>query len=627
MKSISNQSIRIALQMTACLFLALGFVIAQSQAADSGAVPKVTPNISGSRALPLDQAVTPNRSRTPTLTPTIVPIPRTSARGPLSVLSIPGQPQVDANTVALYHLDTPNGNLAIDETGNYTGTLYGNATIATTGLYGGVLHLDGSGSFLRTGNVGSLTSGTIEAFVDFANACYGTVGYPFTVFSAGGEYGSSQQVLWLGDDGYLKFEIVANSKLYIADSRINPCRYLAGGNTAPYFYAIGKPAMWPYETWRFHHVAGTWGPRGIEIWVDGVLHGVGQYVADPNNPPSDTIDCNPQTQELSVNYPICDYPVMGLVPGSYGGALPPYTTFLIGCDQFARCLNGRVDEVRISNIQRIFSATVDPTTTPTPTWTPVSISGAESVDPNTLALYHFNPAPAGETWEEVSQQYKYLSGQAVIVSGGRFGSGLLLDGNGSYLRTGNLGSLYMGAVEAWVSFASPVGYQPIFASTEYYNSTGSLLFLGGNQGDAAFGIYDGNNMHWVDSGVRISSLIGCWHHLAGTWGPRGAEVWVDGSLMKSDTSYTGGMIQVFDWRVGCDFGGLCTTGTLDEVRVSNIQRTFTSATLRPVRAAPFVLRSPCLGTPRAPLAASGLGNLVFLPFVQVAPTPAAPPCL
>ncbi len=564
-------------------------------------------------------------SQTPTTIPNLA-FSGTQARGAARMLRLPGQPGVDANTVALYHFDAPNGNTAIDATGRYTATLHGNAFATSSGLYGGVLQLDGRdgpGSYVRTGNLGALDSGTIEAFVDFQTACTSTSDY-FGIFSAGGEFGSNQpQGFWLGTDGFLKFKVVVDDKLYVADSAINPCRYLDGnGSKDSYFVGWGLPvekALWPYETWRFHHVAGTWGPRGIEIWVDGVLHGVGFYVPDPSNPPAhDGYSCSPQQQQGSWHYPDCDSPPPGLVPGAYAGGLSPYGTFLIGCDSSATCFKGRIDEARISSIQRTFTTAVDPTVTPLPTWTPVSISGEYPVDSHTLALFHLNSeirSPANnKVWEEVSQQYRNLVGQAAIVPTGRFGSALALDGNGSLLAPGNLGVLGVGTIELWVNLAGRSGTQPLYAAKQYYNSTGTVLEFGASHnGNISLEISDGTASYATDSGVTSSSLAGCWHHLAGTWGPRGLEIWIDGALRSANGAFTRGMADpVDDWSIGCDFAGTCTQGVLDEVRVSKIQRVFTPRALAGRANTNTGSRQPVAG-----------GTPYYFPIIQIQPTPSA----
>lgn len=639
-----GRSSRVALSTIACLFITLGFVGAESQPFNVKVLLSQTPIPPYSFSSPQNQMPTLARTKTPTLTSTAVLFPRVPAgRSSYAPLFMQGQPQVDANTIALYHFDTPAGSQSIDATGNYTGTLYGNASIATTGLYGGALQLDGSGSYVRTGNVGSLDSGTIESFVDFAEGCY-TASEDFTIFSAGGEFGSNQQpVLWLGSEGYLRFYFYANNKLYLADSTINPCRYLAGGNVSPNFYPYGLSAEWPYETWRFHHVAGTWGPRGIEIWVDGVLHGVGQYVPDPTNlPPHNGYSCSPQQQELSPVYPNCNVPQIGLVPGSYGGGLPSYSTFLIGCgsnpnpmDPTPNCFKGRIDEVRISNIQRTFTVAVDPTITPTPTQTPVGIVGAYSVDAQTLALYHLEsigPAPSRVVNDEAGMNNAQWEGNTSLVSQGRFGNAFYLDGNGSFFHTANAGNPMNGSVEAWVNLAGPGGqYGIVSAGYEAYQM-GDKINLGVDWGSSTlrFGINDGNQWFWADSGVAPSYLFGCWHHVAGTWGGRGLEIWVDGVLRGSIAFYGGmpGGASTYPYLFGCDGFGRCMKGKIDEVRVSNVQRTFTpnSPSFRPsfsTKPNSTVSRGSTPSTGRSP---SASGTLTFLPFVEVNPTPTPPPC-
>ncbi|MBI4789482.1 MAG: LamG domain-containing protein [Chloroflexi bacterium] len=256
-----------------------------------------------------------------------------------------------------------------------------------------------------------------------------------------------------------------------------------------------------------------------------------------------------------------------------------------------------------------------PTITPTPTNTPVPILGEYPVDTKTAALFHLNfqtQSPSPMILEEVTQQYRYLAGQAAIVPNGRFNGGLLLDGNASGLGTGNLGSIGIGTLEMWVNFSSDwSGAQPLFVATQYYNSTSPILFFGSApQGTILFGFFDGTSGHLLDSGVSPTTLAACWHHLAATWGTRGMEIWIDGQLRKSDTSSTQGMInQVYDWHVGCDFGGQCAKGLFDETRVSTVQRTFV--------AAPRTNRL----SPRSP---SSSQNLLFLPFIAYSPCPYGP---
>ena len=620
-----NWSSRTILKALACLFLALGFY--------AGASAASSPLQSEEHVSPLSRSAAQSASRTPTLAPTrgLSALQKAPASA-LVAQSIPGQPTVDTHTVALYHFDAPTGNnQVIDATGRYTATLNGNATVTSSGLYAGVLQIDGNGSYVRTGHFDNVdfSQGTIEAYVDFNAAC--ASGHDDSIISAGGEYGSNQPIMKLTARNGLMFGIyVAGNPGYwvYANSGINACRYLImGGGGFPF----------PYDDVRFHHVAGTWGPRGIEIWVDGVLHGVGN--TDPNSQTEPyPYQCNPQSQfgvqgrPPNPNAPYsCPTPVMyptmaSFPPGDYTGSLPAYSTFLIGCDATGACFNGSVDEVRISNIQRTFTMAVLPTNTPTPTVTPISYSGEYSVDANTVALFHFNPDLPGLTWEEVHQQNKGLLGQAVIVPGGRFGTGLELGGNGSGLGAGDLGSPRPGTIEAWVFLSNPNGRIPIFTAAPW-GSSNLDLFLGASpQGNIGFGMFNGTDSAGVDSGVPPSALANCWHHIAGTWGPRGLEIWIDGVLENTNSSYTGGIVGGSNnWVVGCDLSGNCMNGVIDEVRVSDVQYRFSASSLKPVRR--FLSSLPRPYTPEAshsPILNSGQGFLLYFPFVGVMPSPT--PC-
>lgn len=573
----------------------------------------------------------PSPSRTPSPAATASPTRAQSTRAPRAPRAAPGQTQVDANTVALYHFDTAD-TAAIDATGHYTGTLVGNAQVGVPMLYDGVLSLDGNVSYVRTGYLGDLSEGTIEAFVDFSQACNSS--WSLTILSAGGDWGSGQTALWMGalpetsdTAPYLKFAMFDGTKWRVADAGITACRYLVTGGTTnpPPWEHI--PVRWPYETWRFHHVAGTWGPRGLEIWVDGVLHGIASTDPDPSWPYN--YKCNPQDQEASSLYPLCKTPVVvpsmtpGPPQGAYYGGLSGYATFMIGCDAGATifagmpsgmCFKGRIDEVRISNVQRTFSAAVVPTVTPTPTNTPQAITGPSVVDQFTKALYHLDNVGGSIVQDETGQYNGALSADARIVAEGRFGGSLALncaisgDGYGTYAHLPNMGSPLAGTLEAWVKYTQADRPFAVIHGGDEYGLPTSRYFLGVPfLTTLRFGAYDGANMHWVDSGVTATTLAdNCWHHLAGTWGPRGMELWIDGTIRGTD-SYTGNAQNwISTYLIGCDSRGNCFRGNIDEVRMSIIQRVFTPFTLGAGRARAVV-------TPRRILAGD---YSVFLPLIS-----------
>jgi concanavalin A-like lectin/glucanase superfamily protein len=590
----------------------------------------------------------------PTKSPTTAPKTRifSTPTQTTSYLSrAPRKLSPDPDTVALYHFDNQIGQLVPDETGHYTGTLYGTAFITPTGLFGGALQTDGNGSYVRVGSLGDMPQGTFEAFVDFRNACYGTVGGDFGIFAAGGEYGTNHTILRLGitrnqnsypqasAEAFLHFKIItADGRTARAVSGINPCRYLDGSPQNFGFWNL--PTVWPYETWRFHHVAATWGPRGLEIWVDGVLHGVGLYDNYQDLEYIWPYQCSPQEQVQfypNTPYPACGEPQMGLVQGAYSGGVPSsaYTTFLIGCDAGGACFNGRIDEARISNVQRTFRCAgpvgplgppdcVDPTVTPTPTQTPDNISSEYSVDGYTLALYHLNfqSSPWPGVLDQVSGNYSGLNANAVVVPGGRYNGSLSVDGNGSYFATYNVGNPWRGAVEAWVNLTNPNGSFHFISAGDGFASKMSLGVISYWSPNIRFGI-QGN---WADSRILPTALVGGWHHVAGTWGPRGMEIWIDGSLCGTN-SFTGKMGDSVDnFRAACkiDNNGVseCMQGGIDELRVSNIQRSYSpiGLGLSPLRLRPV----PNITPARTPVSSAQPPASIFFyyfPFLSFVPPP------
>ena len=86
---------------------------------------------------------------------------------------------------------------------------------------------------------------------------------------------------------------------------------------------------------EWHHIAGTWGPRGVEVWIDGELKGTNEAwkLGIPN---------------------------------------PAYQTLLIGSNSWHGDINGIMDELRVSDIQRdslfLLSIGIEPRSKLTITW-------------------------------------------------------------------------------------------------------------------------------------------------------------------------------------------------------------------------------------------------------------------
>ncbi len=561
-------------------------------------------------------------ARVPTLVDgTPFPVLATPVLATPAATPLPGQPKLDNYTVALYRFDAP-GSTAFDETWRYPGWFNGGASITSPGLYRGALSLPGPTSFVGTGNLPALNQGTLEAFVDFQSACQTAADYYSIITAQAADSGDT--ILALKVSVGLTFGIYSDGLWHWASSGINACRYLSYGPSAP---------GWPYETWRFHHVAGTWGPRGLEIWVDGVLHGVGNNDPDADISPYPYM-CNPQMQlgdwpwPPNPLYPVCQTPVVAprmpaYPPGDYTGGIPS-ASLVIGCGR-DRCFNGRIDEVRVSNIQRTFSVAVVPTITPTPTHTPVYIGSQYAPDSNTTGLYHldqhvwmgadhFTKDAVNEQWDAV------LEGNAALTPGGRFDSGMALDGSYSWGMPSFLGMSPtivppgpIGAFEAWVNLApdSP-DMSPFFAAGNQYDLINFGLYPPA-PGHIAFRVDNGDVILSNDTQIMRSDLVGSWHHVAATWGGRGLEVWLDGMLCNS-VEFSGTFPDVKEYiAAGCDRNGHCMKGGIDEVRVSNVQRRYSPVTGQSQRWQSLFRESSA-------------SYSVFFPFIVLAPTPARVPC-
>ncbi len=626
--------LRFALQSAVCLGIICTFIASPSMPAMTPLPAKAFDTTADRRLAPKALPPRTESTKTPTAspsalraslnaaatTPTASPVPNTPA--PVRISRSPRVLDVDSNTLALFHFDNQVGASLLDVTGNYTATIHGNITL-TPGLFDKSLLTSATG-YVTMDSLGAMTRGTIELYVDFQPACR-NIANPtlseFTIVSMGGNFGSGIYGARIVENtSRLDFEILTATGWVVASSGINACRYLNQKGAE----------VWPYETVRFHHVAATWGPRGMEIWVDGVLHGITHPDFFINGLYNPDYECNPQSQIASRYYPYCETPILGRVdyPKVYQGAIPAHTTVLIGCDPSGNpdtCFVGRLDDLRISDIQRTFTVDVVPPSTPTPTNTPVAPVGEYTADANTVALYHLNALNASGYVPDATaaQHHGRLMGQASLVSTGHFNGSLKTSASNAYVKINDINPWSLvntGTVEAWVNLnyvSAPfsvlsAGPEP---GASYFRMSLGMPYAGST---LRFGIWDGWQIQWADSGVTPADLGGCWHFLAGTWGARGVEIWVDG-VKRGTNSFTNRM-EYWDttYLIGCDGKGMCMPGYIDEVRFSGLQRTFTTprAPARAVAAPTF--------QPTRVFAPAASGNALFLPFVQIKPAPVCP---
>ncbi|MCX6353657.1 MAG: LamG domain-containing protein [Candidatus Aureabacteria bacterium] len=226
---------------------------------------------------------TPTPTRTPTQTPTPIPTLTPTPEGAYTP---------DANTVALYHFNENTGTTSADATGSYNLTLSSASIWTAPGKFGAsALNCAGayyasSGTLLDT----APNKGTIELWF-----CPN-----ITISSSLGDYQMLLgKVNMEGHEMQLTF-MPGTGKL----------RWFSG--PIPYLYST--TSMWTGGTW--YHVATTWGARGAEIWVNGVLE-----------------DSNSDTGKIAD----------GSWYDFYLGRYAPTDSYKF---------NGKIDEFRLSNVQR-----------------------------------------------------------------------------------------------------------------------------------------------------------------------------------------------------------------------------------------------------------------------------------
>jgi len=213
------------------------------------------------------------------------------------------------------------------------------------------------------------------------------------------------------------------------------------------------------------------------------------------------------------------------------------------------------------------------------------------MDANTLVLFNFD-TPSNKTVVNESGDANLngeLFGNAKIAQGeGKYGGCLILDGDGDYLRVNPFGNPDEGTVEFWFkvphanpsqkSLAPGVLWTLTSACGEYGESFDSPFILATHTGISSpnlwFGIWTDK---WIvaDSGIDANDLTGQWHHVAGTWGKRGLEIYIDGKLSGENKDFAGTLPDPAykAWIIGSDSWKADVEGAIDGVRLSNKQRT------------------------------------------------------
>jgi serine/threonine protein kinase/formylglycine-generating enzyme required for sulfatase activity len=208
-----------------------------------------------------------------------------------------------------------------------------------------------------------------------------------------------------------------------------------------------------------------------------------------------------------------------------------------------------------------------------------------AVDEHTVALYHFDD----DAKDAVGKHDGTLHGSPKFVPG-RFGNAVQFSGAGDCIRLGNVHKAPerrsdQGTVEMWVRLDTRQSVLVLLscgADIESQSSLGgarrgvSLCLPSARGKTLGLSVWDPRSRNWrvALSSVDPATLVGTWHHLAGTWGPRGVEVWIDGQL-QGQNPFKGGLDPEYQAAlVDTNALGYHAFATIDELRISDVQRSF-----------------------------------------------------
>jgi len=204
---------------------------------------------------------------------------------------------LDENTLALYHFNEDSGSILLDETGRWNGTL-DSSVRSTTGFAGKCLSLS-TGKFSTFGTIipDNTPNGTIELYFSFDPDSVNTGNHILI-----GNDGARCNILYKGDT------------LYFLKNHSNFTKYVK--------------ALASVQKGKWHHVAGTWGSKGMRLFLNGVCIN--------SNQDTSSYQMSPRSTAENVFF-IGKKSRVGLNE--------------IGINQSMH-FNGKIDEIRISDIER-----------------------------------------------------------------------------------------------------------------------------------------------------------------------------------------------------------------------------------------------------------------------------------
>ncbi len=201
----------------------------------------------------------------------------------------------------------------------------------------------------------------------------------------------------------------------------------------------------------------------------------------------------------------------------------------------------------------------------------------------TISAYNYNAAPSGTAYPSATPSYGFGPGVNGLTQGMKLNSPSGMPaGSGTYLNYpgGQLLSQTNGTIEFWVSVPSFSTGLNLVQQGQYFNAASGWTFgmsvdATGQLSASAWAAFS------MNSGTTLLSL-NTWTHVAATWGSSGARLYINGVLVGSDANtgmpasgYGGSILMLLGTHAGI-------SSQVDELRVSNIQRTtFNAAAIPP----------------------------------------------
>ncbi|MCX6639362.1 MAG: T9SS type A sorting domain-containing protein [bacterium] len=437
----------------------------------------------------------------------------------------------DANTQGLWHFDEAAGNtIAFDASGHgYNMVLQNGADFTSSGYYGGAVDLTDPDA--RVNSVYTVGNGwgaiTLEAWI------YPTQIGPATGWFDGHPIITRQEFHNVSDCSYYLY-LTALGEIYAGVNLNEP-----GGD---YSQAITPAGSIQENTW--YHVAMTWSNgQPLRIFID-----------DMNNPVATSAA-----------------PGLGAVRTGSDG-------LRIGCNWTVEYyneweyFNGFIDEARISDLDRY----------------PVQPGGAPfEPDQYTEALWHFDEIPGTFIAMDASGNGYNLALQdgAQFTPAGLYAGGVDLTAqdakiNSVYLIGNGWDELTIDAHVKLTQFNPDEN--PVVERYQYYTTNPAyyLTILPGGQIYA--GVYQTNGGYAsLTTGPVIT--LNAWYYIQMTWSSGGElKVFVNGTLAESEPSDVGAIRNsthplTLGWFHDTGYGDFYMNGYLDEVRISNTDRSEPSA--------------------------------------------------